>query len=74
MEKIFVTLYFKEVIGNLAKARSVGYKGYKIDCIVLSPECEVVYLLEITLLVCLYMRRKEKSGSTEKRSYKQEKV
>lgn len=54
MEKIFVTVDFKEVIGNLAKEKSVGYKDYKIDCIILSPECEVMCLLEITLLVCLY--------------------
>lgn len=51
MEKIFVTFYSKEVVGNLAKARSVECKGYKIDSVALSPDYKVMCLLELTLSI-----------------------
>lgn len=60
MDKIFVAFYSKEVVGNLAKARFVGYKGYKIDCIALAPECEVMCLLEATPSISLYIKGKER--------------
>lgn len=60
METIFITFYSKEVVGNLAKARSVGCRGYKIDCIALSAECEVMCLLATTLSISLYIKGKER--------------
>lgn len=58
MEKIFVTFYSKEIVGNLAKARSVGYKDYQIDCIALSPDYDVMCLV-MTLSIGLYIKGKE---------------
>lgn len=60
MEKIFVTFCSKEVVGNLAKARSVGCKSYKIDCVALSPDYEVMCLLEMTLSIGIYIKGKER--------------
>lgn len=60
MEKIFVTFYSKEVVGNLAKARSVECKGYKIDSVALSPDYKVMCLLELTLSIGLYIKGEER--------------
>lgn len=48
------------MVGNLAKARSVECKGYKIDSVALSPDYKVMCLLELTLSIGLYIKGEER--------------